>query len=54
MLRWALIFLIFALIASVIGFGGITAGAAGMAQIVFYAFLTVFVLSLVMGLVRRA
>jgi uncharacterized membrane protein YtjA (UPF0391 family) len=53
MLRWALIFLIVALIAAVFGFGGIATGAAGIAKILFVLFLAVFVISLVMGLVRR-
>jgi len=32
MLRWALIFLVVALIAAVFGFGGIAAGAASIAK----------------------
>src|SRR3954468_8690961 len=54
MLRWALIFLVVALIAAVFGFGGLAAGAAGIAKLLFVLFLVVFVISLVMGLVRRA
>ena len=54
MLRWALIFLIVALVAAVFGFGGIASGAASIAKILFVLFLVVFVISLVMGLVRRA
>jgi uncharacterized membrane protein YtjA (UPF0391 family) len=46
----ALIFLVVALIAEVFGFGGIAAGAAGIAKL----FLVVFVVSLIMGLLRRA
>src|SRR5438067_1349844 len=42
MLRWALIFLIVALIAAVFGFGGIATGAAGIAKILFVLFLVVF------------
>lgn len=54
MLRWALIFLIVALVAAVFGFGGVATSAAGIAKILFVLFLGVFVISLVMGLVRRA
>src|SRR5215208_3950659 len=54
LLRWALIFLVVALIAAVLGFGGIAGGAADFARILFYLFLAVFVVSLIMGLVRRA
>ena len=36
MLRWALIFLVVALVAALFGFGGIAAGAAGIAKILFF------------------
>jgi uncharacterized membrane protein YtjA (UPF0391 family) len=53
MLRWALIFLVVALIAAVLGFGGVAGTAAGIAQILFWIFLVgclvVFLLSLVSG-----
>jgi len=52
MLRWALIFFVFALIAGVFGFGGIAAGAAEIAKILFYIFLAIFAVSLIMHLVR--
>jgi uncharacterized membrane protein YtjA (UPF0391 family) len=52
MLYWALVFFILALIAAFFGFGGIAAGAATIAKILFFAFLVVFVVSLVMGLLR--
>lgn len=54
MLKWALIFLAVALIAALFGFGGITTSAAGIAKLLFVLFLVVFVVSLVLGLVRRA
>jgi uncharacterized membrane protein YtjA (UPF0391 family) len=54
MLRWALICLVIALVAAVLGFGGIAAGAASIAKFLFYIFLLIFVVSLIMGLVRRA
>jgi uncharacterized membrane protein YtjA (UPF0391 family) len=52
MLRWALIFLIIALIAAALGFTGIYVAAAGIAKILFYIFVILFVVSLVMHLAR--
>lgn len=53
MLQWALAFFVLAIIAAIFGFGGIAAGAAGIAKILFYAFLVVFAITLVMGLIGR-
>ena len=53
MLSWALAFFIFSLVAAIFGFGGIAAASAGMAQILFYIFIALFVISLVSGLARR-
>lgn len=53
MLRWALIFLVIAIIAAVLGFGGIAAGATQIAVILFWVFVILFVISLIVGLVRR-
>jgi uncharacterized membrane protein YtjA (UPF0391 family) len=52
MLRWALIFFVLALFAALFGFGGIAAGAAGIAKILFYAFVVIFLVSLVLGLLE--
>lgn len=52
MLRLALAFFIVAIIAAVFGFGGIAAGAAAIAKIVFYIFLGLLVISLIGHLVR--
>jgi uncharacterized membrane protein YtjA (UPF0391 family) len=54
MLRWALAFFIVALIAAVFGFGGIAVAAAGIAKILFFIFVVLFLLALVGGMVRRA
>ena len=54
MLYWAAVFFIVALIAAVLGFGGIAAGAASIAKILFFIFLIAFVVSLLMGVFRRA
>jgi len=52
MLGWALTFLVVALIAGLLGFTSIAGTAMGVAQILFYVFLVLFVVSLVMHLVR--
>jgi len=54
MLRWTLIFLLIALAAAAFGFGGIAVASAGIARILFYIFLILFVASLLSGLIRRA
>jgi uncharacterized membrane protein YtjA (UPF0391 family) len=54
MLRWAIVFFIVALVAGVFGFLGIAAAAVGIARILFFLFLVLFLLSLVGGLMRRA
>lgn len=53
MLYWALVFFLIAIAAAVFGFGGIASGAAAIAQILFWVFLVVFVVSLIAGLARR-
>lgn len=52
MLSWAVTFLIIALIAAVFGFGFIASTAMGLAKILFFVFLVLFVVALLMG--RRA
>ncbi|WP_068470076.1 DUF1328 domain-containing protein [Candidatus Protochlamydia phocaeensis] len=49
MLRWAIAFFIIAIIAAVFGFGGIAATASGIAQILFYIFLVLFLVALLFG-----
>ena len=53
MLYWAAVFLVIALLAAVFGFGGIAASAAGIAKILFFVFILLFVLSLIFGGIRR-
>lgn len=53
MLRWALGFFIVALIAAAFGFLGIATAAVGVAKILFYFFLMLFLVSLIGGLARR-
>ena len=49
MLGWAVMFLIIALVAAVFGFGGIAAASAGIAKLLFFIFLVLFVISLIFG-----
>ena len=53
MLRWAVIFLVIALVAALFGFTGIAASAAGIAKILFYIFLVLFLLSIIAGAFNR-
>ena len=52
MLGWAITFLIVALIAAVLGFGGIAGTAMEAAKIVFFVAIALFLVSAVMGAVR--
>ncbi len=49
MLYWAVIFFVGALIAGVLGFGGIAGTMAGIAEILFIVFLVLFIGSLIFG-----
>lgn len=53
MLYWALMFFIIALVAALFGFGGIAIAAAGVAKILFFIFLVLFIVSLVAHTSRR-
>lgn len=54
MLSWALTFLVIALIAGVLGFTGVYVAAAGIAKILFFVFLVLFLVSLVIPRFRSA
>lgn len=45
LLDWAFIFLILALVAGVLGFGGIAGESIGIAKILFVVFLVIFIIS---------
>ena len=49
MLWYAWVFLLVAILAAVLGFGGIAVAAAGIAKICFVVFLVLFVVSLLAG-----
>lgn len=50
MLRWAMGFFIIALIAALLGFGGIAGAASNIAVLLFWVFVALFVLSLLVSL----
>ena len=47
MLGWAITFLVIALIAAALGFGGIAGASAGIAQILFFVFIALFVVAMI-------
>ena len=49
MLLYAWVFLIVAIIAAIFGFGGIAAAAVGIAKILFFVFIVLFIVSLLFG-----
>lgn len=50
MLRWAVIFLVLGLVAALFGFTSIAGAAIGIAKILFYIFLALFVVALLIGM----
>ncbi len=54
LLYWAVVFLVVALIAAFLGFGGVAGVAVEGARILFWIALILLVVSVVLGLVRRA
>lgn len=52
MIGWAVTFLIVALIAAVLGFGGIAGTAIEIAKIIFFVAIVLFLIAAVMSLIR--
>lgn len=52
MLHYAVVFFVIALIAAVLGFGGIAVGAVVIAKILFVVFATLAIGSLLFGMIR--
>jgi len=50
MLKWAVVFLIIAVIAGIFGFGGVAEASATIAQVLFGIFLVLFLGALALGL----
>lgn len=53
MLSWAVTFLVIALIAALLGFGGIAGLSIELAKIVFFVAIVLFAISAITGLMRR-
>jgi uncharacterized membrane protein YtjA (UPF0391 family) len=53
MLSYAIVFFVLGVVAAILGFGGLAAGAVGIAKVLFFVFLTLFLGSLIWGLVHR-
>jgi uncharacterized membrane protein YtjA (UPF0391 family) len=53
MLHYAAVFFVIALVAALFGFGGIAAGAVGIAKTLFFVFLILAVLSFLFGQFKR-
>ncbi len=52
MIGWAITFLVVALVAALLGFGGIAGTAMEAAKLVFFVAIALFLISAVMGAVR--
>jgi uncharacterized membrane protein YtjA (UPF0391 family) len=52
MIGWAVTFLVIALIAAVLGFGGIAGTAIEIAKIIFFVAIVLFLISAVVAMVR--
>ncbi|PSC03639.1 DUF1328 domain-containing protein [Alsobacter soli] len=52
MIRWAIVFLVIAIIAAALGFGGLAGTAMEGAKLLFYVAVVLFVISAVIGLMR--
>lgn len=52
MLHYAVVFFVIALIAALFGFGGIAAGAVGIAKILFFVFVILAIATFLFGSLR--
>jgi uncharacterized membrane protein YtjA (UPF0391 family) len=49
LLKWALVFFGISIVAAVLGFGGISAAAAGVAKVLFFIFIAIAALLVIAG-----
>jgi uncharacterized membrane protein YtjA (UPF0391 family) len=49
MLKWSITFLVIALVAALFGFTGIAGAAIGIAKVLFFVFLALFLVTLIAG-----
>jgi uncharacterized membrane protein YtjA (UPF0391 family) len=54
MLRYAVAFFVVAVIAAIFGFTGVAVASAGIAKLLFFIFLVLFLMTLIGSLFRRA
>lgn len=52
MLHFAVVFFVIALVAALFGFGGVTAGAVGIAKVLFFVFLVLAVVTFLFGAMK--
>ena len=50
MLKWAAIFAVIALVAGILGFGGLAGAAWGIAKLLFWVFIAIAVILFILGL----
>jgi uncharacterized membrane protein YtjA (UPF0391 family) len=53
MLNWVVTFLIIALVAALLGFGGIAGAAIEIAKVIFFIAILLFVIAVIVGLIGR-
>jgi uncharacterized membrane protein YtjA (UPF0391 family) len=53
MLYWSIVFFIVSIVAALFGFGGISAATSDIAQILFFIFAVLFIVSLIFTLARK-
>jgi uncharacterized membrane protein YtjA (UPF0391 family) len=53
MLRYAAVFLVIAIIAAIVGFGGVAAGASELAKLLSHVFLLVTAVLFILGLLKQ-
>jgi uncharacterized membrane protein YtjA (UPF0391 family) len=53
LLHWAVVFLVVALVAAFLGFGGVAGTAMSGAQLLFWVAIVLFVVSALAGIIRR-
>jgi uncharacterized membrane protein YtjA (UPF0391 family) len=49
MSQWPIVFMLAALVAALLGFGGMVVAVDGIAKVLFFVFLVLFIFTLVMG-----
>lgn len=54
MLTWALIFLVVGIVAGLFGFGGVASASVGIAKVLFFIFIAIFVVLLILSFMGGA